>query len=57
MHGTGLCPSVDLTFVCHSEETRRLRDDEESPGSEGLGEILVLPVLGVVSGSLSKGSE
>ena len=52
MHGTCLCPSVDLTFVCHSEETRRLRDDEESPGSEGLGEILVLPVPGVVSWSL-----
>jgi hypothetical protein len=40
MHGTCLCPSVDLTFVCHSEESRRWRDDEESPGSEGLGEIL-----------------
>ena len=28
--------SGNLTFVCHSEE----HDDEESPGSEGLGEIL-----------------
>ena len=26
----------NLTFVCHSEE----HGDEESPGSEGLGEIL-----------------
>ena len=28
--------SGNLTFVCHSEE----HGDEESPGSEGLGEIL-----------------
>mgnify|MGYP003565374958 CR=1 FL=1 len=31
-HETGLWPSRNLTFTCHSEESRQRRGDEESAG-------------------------